>query len=113
MTVESLHGSAAVDLHRLAYAVSCAETSCGTRGSAVSKRNAVGIMRFSVKDGKRTRYLAEYDNIEQSLAEFRSIWKRLYGGRCPTLEDAKRWTGNDRAKIWLGHVHSVYPCHEA
>lgn len=100
-----------MDLDKLAQAVACAETSCGTRGAAVSRRNAHGLMRWSKnEDGSTTRYLATFSNMSQSYAEFKSVWRRLYGGRCPTIEDARRYTGHDKAEIWLGHVYSVYDC---
>lgn len=99
-----------VDLDRLSHAVACAETSCGKRGAALSKNNHHGIMRFYIEDGKRKRYLASYEDHSQSYAEFKSVWRRLYGGRCPTIKDVKKYTGNDSPDTWLANTLSVYDC---
>lgn len=99
-----------IDLDKLAYAVACAETSCGTRGAALSKNNHFGIMRWKMVDGKKVRYLAHYADHREGYAEFKSIWRRLYGSRCPTIEDAETWTGKDNAETWRANVLSVYDC---
>lgn len=67
-------------------------------------------MRWKMVDGKKVRYLANYADYRQGYAEFKSIWRRLYGSRCPTLAEAKKWTGNDNPETWLKNVLNVYDC---
>lgn len=69
-------------------------------------------MRWPVVHGRRKRTLAVYSDPAEGYAEFKSIWSRMYGGRCPTIEDARKWTGSDREETWLEIVHSVYPCNK-
>ena len=92
------------DLERLAYAVSVAETANCTKGSGVSKNNCFGIMEWP--NGERQ--LKWYNTTQESFDDFKRVWLRGYGGRFPTLADAKKWTGNDRSKIWLQTVKEKY-----
>lgn len=92
------------NLDKLAVAVAVAETSNCTTGMALTKNNCHGIMTWA--SGRRTgRWFA---TRAESFAAFKSLWTRLYGGRFPTMADAKRYTGNDRAATWLGIVTAVY-----
>lgn len=95
-------------LQKLADAVACHETGCGTRGAAVTANNAFGIRECY---GGRCYGFVEYDSIEDSYVAFKSLWARKYGARCPTYEDAVKYSGNDRAGHWHNNVLSFYPCH--
>ncbi len=92
------------NLDKLALAVSCHETKCGTKGSAVSHNNAFWIMTWD-KNGKRS--FKRYEKIEDSYTDFKRIWSSYYGG-FPTLKQAKRYSGNDRSEIWLNNVKHFY-----
>lgn len=54
------------------------------------------------KNGKRE--LKQYPSIEANKQAFKSLWKRLYGNRFPTMADAIRYSGNDNAEAWLKNV---------
>jgi len=54
------------------------------------------------------RQLKWYNTTQESFDDFKRVWLRGYGGRFPTLADAKKWTGNDRSKIWLQTVKEKY-----
>ena len=92
------------NLDKLALAVACHETKCGTKGSAVSHNNAFWIMTWD-KNGKRS--FKRYEKIEDSYTDFKRIWSSYYGG-FPTLKQAKRYSGNDRSEIWLNNVKHFY-----
>lgn len=91
------------DIDRLAYAVSCAETSCGTKGSAVSHKNAFGIMTWE----HGYRELKHYKSIKDSHEDFKRIWSKGYGN-FPTMKEAYVWTGNDSPKQWYNNVVFYY-----
>lgn len=48
-----------------------------------------------------------YEKPEDSYEAFKKIWSTWYG-EMPTLATAKRYSGNDRAHIWLANVTQFY-----
>ncbi len=92
-----------LDIKKLAYAVSVAETSNCTKGTGVSSNNCFGIMTF--KNGKRSP--RKFATKEESFAAFEELWMRKYGGRFPTLADAKKYAGSEGTH-WLHTVTTVY-----
>jgi hypothetical protein len=92
-----------VDLDRLAVAVSYAETSGCTAGTALSKNNCHGI--FGFQNGKYGALT--FNSTDESFEQFKEVWMRSYGDRFPTLEDAKRYTSGPGER-WLGVVKVVY-----
>jgi len=94
-----------VDYHKLAKAISCAETSCGKDGTAVHRNNCCGIMVWDRQGNRHPRYFTRY---EDSLKEAAKIWERAYQ-RFPDLHLATKWTGEpEHAAQWLATVQSVY-----
>jgi hypothetical protein len=92
-----------LDLDRLAYAVAIAETGGCKKGSAISHNNCFGIITW--KYGKRR--FKYYSNKEESYKDFKRIWSKYYKVY-PTIKEAVKWTGNDRASIWLNNVSKYY-----
>ena len=88
-----------LDLDKLAYAVSMQESSGCNSYIARMYNNCHGIRR----NGTWQHYSTQQD----SFNDFKDIWQRLYGG-FPNLKMAKRYSGNDRAKIWLKNVTYFY-----
>lgn len=93
-----------VDLDKLYHAVAVAES--GNCSTAWHKKanNCVSIMSW--KGGKR--HLRSFSSIDDSKAYFKQLWVRAYGNRLPTLKDAIKYTGNDKAYGWRNTVISVY-----
>lgn len=89
-----------VDLGRLARAVSIAETSGGTRGVALTHNNWQGLK----ENGKFIRF----DSRAASYHSFKLNWKKHYNGEFPTIEHAEKYTGRDRAAVWLKNVIYFY-----
>lgn len=97
-----------LNYEKLAYAISCAETACGKDGTAKSRNNCCGIMRFWVDDkGVRQRAPKTFEAYEDSLIEAAALWKRSYG-IFPTPDLANKWTGGDNPTGWLATVTRVY-----
>lgn len=91
-----------VDLDKLAKAVAMHETANCTKGSA-RFNNCFGI--------KYAGKFARYATKEASYADFKRIWSKptgYYRGQFPTLALAKKYSGNDRASIWLKNVSHFY-----
>jgi hypothetical protein len=99
-----------VDLDKLWYAVSLHESGlpgkrypCATEWHKKA-RNCVSVMEYST--GKRK--LKQYATLEDGKKDFKRIWAKYYGNRVPTLEDAKRYSGNDDSYNWYSNVIRVY-----
>jgi len=98
---------AAVDMDKLAWAVAMHETKNCTARNAVTGRarnNCHGIMSWP--NGQRTQ--RTYPNIQASHDAFKELWVRAYGGRLPTMQDARKYSGNDQAAAWHANVHAFY-----
>lgn len=91
-----------VELDRLAKAVAKQETANCTKGSA-KVNNCFGIMAWT----KGKRHFKAYPTKEASYEDFKRLWAKSYGG-FPTLAKAKKYSGNDRAHIWLKNVTKFY-----
>lgn len=89
-------------LDKLAKAVAMQEThGCKDKTNFTAVNNCHGIRKW---DGKNL-VPARYATKKESYDDFKDIWIRLYGGRdIPTLADAKRYSGDDRAEIWHRNV---------
>ncbi len=92
-----------VDLDRLAYAVSVAETSHCTAGTGISKNNCHGIIECS----KGACAMKHFANTNESFLAFKKLWMRAYGDHFPTLEDAKRYSAGP-GDTWLERVSIAY-----
>jgi hypothetical protein len=97
-----------VDLDKLAYAVGMAETlGCTSKNSptANARNNCHGIL---IKHADGSRELRYYPSRAASAAAFKRIWQKGYGDRFPTIQDARRYTGNENASTWLANVSHYY-----
>jgi hypothetical protein len=92
------------DLDKLAHAVAVAETGNCTTGMALTRNNCHGIMAW--KNGRR--YGRSFKTMGESFAAFKDLWTRLYGGRFPTMADARKYAGPTDASNWLANVTRVY-----
>ena len=79
-----------------------AETGDCTKGTGVSHNNCFGVKDFY------TGEFVRFDSKEHSYRNFKWNWKKNYGERFPTREDAQRWTGGDRVDNWLRIVEFYY-----
>jgi len=95
-----------LDLDKLSYAVSMAETGGCKDGTAIKRHNCHGIMQW--KNGVRSpKY---FNSFEESNAAFKKIWAKSYK-IFPTLTLARHWTGNDKPTTWLSIVKKYYYSH--
>lgn len=98
-----------VDIDKLAYAVSEAETSNCRVGYGIQYNNCFGIKGGSIVKCKTGRNrMCIFNSKEESFDAFKKIWSKGYGGRYPTLLDAEYWTGKDNARDWLRIVNYYY-----
>jgi len=91
-----------LDIDKLATAVALQETKYCTSPNSptANKRNSCwGVMG---KNG-----LKAYKTKEDGEADFKRIWTKYYGG-IPTFEQAKRYSGNDKAEAWYYNVLFAY-----
>lgn len=93
----------AVDLDKLAKAVAVAETGGCALGSGKTHHNAYGIMVWP----NGHRQFKRYSTCAESVKDFKRIWSTYYK-RFPDLHLAEKWTGHDRASLWLAHVTASY-----
>jgi len=95
-----------VDLDKLAWAVGMHETKyCTSPGSptANKRNNCWGIMTWE----KGYRELKTYSTTDEGKEDFKRIWSSFYGG-LPTYQDAKRYSGEDKAEAWYYNVLWAY-----
>ncbi len=92
-----------VDLDRLAYAVSIAETSHCTAGTGLSKHNCHGIIECN----KGACAIKRFATTNESFLAFKKLWMKAYGDHFPTLDDAKRYSGGP-GDTWLERVTIAY-----
>lgn len=102
-TKKTILTTQALDLDKLAYAVSCAETACGKDGTARKRNNLHGIMCWKNKK----RYPCYFSSPEASTQRFKEIWAKSYKV-FPTMKEARRWTGNDSPERWLQAVNQYF-----
>jgi hypothetical protein len=98
-----------VDMDALARAVAWHETKDCTLGYGKEYNNCQGIKRGSIVpcDIGRNR-MCIFSSKEESHEAFKKVWTIGYGGRMPTIADARVYSGNDRADIWIANVHAKY-----
>lgn len=48
--------------------------------------------------------MARYQSKQAAYDDFNEIWGRMYGSEVPSLRDAERYSGNDRAETWHKNV---------
>lgn len=87
-------------LDKLAYAVAMHETKDCTLGWGLLYNNCMGVKKY--RGGKLQP--ARYDSKTDAYIDFKNIWNRLYGSEIPTMKDAIKWSGNDRAEDWHKNV---------
>lgn len=104
-----IHEAAGYDIDKLSNSVSNQETAGCTLGYGKEYNNCHGIKNGNTapcpKVGRNNMCI--YSDPSESHAAFKIIWKRWYDG-LPTLEKARRWSGNDRAEAWLRNVMNHY-----
>ena len=96
--------TSSLDLDKLAYAVSMAETGGCKDGTALKRHNCFGIMQWDKKGLRSPKW---YNTKEESFADFKRIWSKSYK-RFPDLALARKWTGNDNPATWLKNVKHYY-----
>lgn len=87
------------DLDKLSYAVARHETAGCTVGTGKSANNCHWML-IRV-NGKRVPIV--YKSSEESHKAFKKLWTKRYWG-CPDMAKAVKYSGNDRAGIWLNNV---------
>ena len=102
-TPETVYLEDGTDLNKLAIAVAHAETANCTRGSGISYNNAIGMMHWD----NGYRELKRYNSCEESLEDFKRVWKEHYK-KYPTIKEAIKWTGGDKPTTWLNIVNKYY-----
>lgn len=97
-------------IDKLAYAVAMAETKNCTLGYGKMYNNCIGLKNGSIAPCKRigNNNMCIYDKPEDSIAAFKEVWIKGYGGGYPTKRMAAVWTGNDRPDNWLANVKYYY-----
>ena len=98
-----------IDYYDLAYAVAMAETWNCKFWFWKEYNNCFWIKNWkSVPCEKiwRSRTCI-YNSPSESYIAFKKIWKKWYK-RFPNYDMAVRWTGNDKASIWLNNVKLYY-----
>lgn len=93
--------STAFDVSKLCRAIAEHEThNCRDGGNSVAVNNCHG---FRVA-GKFLPFKSKAD----SYSKCEALWMKAYSGGLPTLADAKKWSGNDRAQTWQKNVTHFY-----
>lgn len=93
-----------VNLDKLYHAVAIAESgNCSTSWHRAA-HNCVSIMSWT----GGSRHLRKFASIADSKAYWKQLWVSAYGGGLPTLAEAIKYSGNDKAYGWLHTVLSVY-----
>lgn len=54
------------------------------------------------------RHLRKFSSLADNKSAFKELWLRAYGNRLPTLNDAIKYTGNEKAYGWRNTVIQVY-----
>ena len=107
-TTETIPPKEGLDLDKLAKAVSIAETGGCTKGSAITHNNCFGIKRNNTCTvGMPRGSFVQFESQEQSFECFKTIWAKWYK-KFPDRALAQKWTGGDRADIWLNIVKEYY-----
>ena len=101
------HQSQHVDLDKLYLAVAYAESGNCKTAWHQKANNCISIMSWA---GGR-RHLRSFASRNDAKNYFKKLWVRSYGGRLPTLKDAIKYTGNDKAKAWHKNVMTFYTTH--
>lgn len=89
------------DVAQLCRAIAEHEThNCEDGGNSVAVNNCHG---FRVA-GK----FLPFKTKAESYAKCEKLWMSAYSGGLPTLADAQKWSGNDRAYTWQKNVIHFY-----
>lgn len=81
--------------YKVCKAIAWHETKMCTIGTGKTKNNCVGIRRGGA--------FVVYPSPKESIDDCMQVWAKNYTG-VPTIEKAKKWSGNDRAEVWLYNV---------
>ena len=97
------------DIDKFAEAVARQETGGCTKGYGKVYNNCFGIKNGNTAPCERIgqNRMCIYDSPEDSYTAFKKIWSTWYGG-LPTLEDAKRYSGNHNATQWYTNTRNFY-----
>lgn len=97
------------DLDKLAKAVARFETGDCTLGYGAEYNNCFGIKNGNTAPCKRIgrNRMCIYDAPQESYDAFKIIWKRWYDS-FPSIEQARRWSGNHNAENWVYNVKRFY-----
>jgi len=87
-------------MDKLAMAVAMHETKNCTLGVGATHLNCFGIRKWN---GHQLDW-ARYNSKKEAYIDFKEIWGRMYGTTTPTLANARRWSGDDRAVAWHNNV---------
>lgn len=98
-----------VDMQALAKAVAWHETKLCTLGVGEKHNNCFGIKNGNTAPCPRIarNNMCIYEDPKDSYVAFEKIWLAWYAGE-PTIEKARRWSGNDNAESWLKNVTAKY-----
>lgn len=88
-----------LDIDKLAYAVSVAESSACTSPVALRQNNCHGLTLRGE--------LQTFENTEQSFAAFKYTWNKSYK-RFPDRQLAAKYSSEGAADRWLCHVRRIY-----
>ena len=97
------------NINKLAYAVAYHETKNCQLWYGKKYNNCFWIKqnRTARCDKVGRNKMCIYKTPEDSYKAFKIIWSKWYWW-LPTIEMAKRWSGNDRAKEWRRNVLYIY-----
>lgn len=107
--VQAVETETSFNLDALAKAVARHETASCTKGYGSQYNNCFGIKSGGTAPCDRigNSSMCIYNTPEESYEAFKIIWTRWYG-EMPTLATATKYSGNDRAGIWLNNVTNFY-----
>lgn len=80
---------------QIASAIAWQETHLFQAGIGVTKNNPCGIRRA----GRDMEYSTKIEGMSDCI----DVWGRIYAKSCPSIQDARRWTGYD-GEQWLQNV---------
>ena len=112
LTPPTEHNWQIYDIDRLAKAVARHETGNCTLGYGKEYNNCFGIKNGNTAPCKKIgrNRMCIYNTPQDSYVAFKKIWSRWYSGM-PTLQKARKWSGNDNAVAWYNNVTNFYNEH--
>ena len=109
LSINTEHLTDGTDLYKLAGCVAIQETANCTKGFGLEYNNCHGLKNGNTapcsKIGKNRMCI--YESPNESYKAFKIIWQKWYK-RFPDYQLAQKYSGNDRAGIWLNNVTNCY-----